>query len=240
VIADRDLYRRACESVFIVCSLYKVPDTDDWETALASAFAVTEDGVLTTSCHVFDNEDEADAVIVMDIRKNVYAVQEILSANSHADTCLFRIDARKVTPLPLADDAEPGTRIRVLGHPGDSFYFYSNGTLANYERDSDGNTWMNITADFGQGSSGGPVMDEYGNVVGQVSRTFTLYAGGPATRSRPRRVQNDKVAKDKRDPEAKGKATDEIADPQMVFKSCVTVKTMRSLMTSKTPGAFGR
>lgn len=229
-IKDRDLYRRACESVFIVCSLYHIEGGDEWETSLATAFAVTADGVLSTSCHVFDNEDEADAVVVMDSQKRVFAVRELLAANQHADTCLFRIDCRDTKPLPLADDALPGTRIRILGHPGDSFYFFSTGTLANYERDGEGTTWLNVTADFGQGSSGGPVMDEYGNVVGQVSRTFTLYAGGSATRGLPRRVQAEKAAGDVREPQGKVKGTDDVADPQMVFKACVPVDTLRSLV----------
>ena len=226
-ISDRELYRRASESVFVVCSMYKIEDTDEWQTSLATAFAVTADGVLTTSCHVFDNEDDAAIVVVMDRNRKVYPVKELLAANKKADTCLFRIDARDLKPLPLAEDGIPGTHVRVLGHPGDSFYFMSNGLLANYERDHDGTIWMNTTADFGQGSSGGPVMDEFGNVVGQVSRTFTLYAGGES-RGRPRRVASD--VEEKSDKEPSGGDGSDLADPQMVFKSCVPVKTLRALI----------
>ncbi|MEI8382886.1 MAG: redoxin domain-containing protein [Planctomycetota bacterium] len=228
-IPDRELYRRASESVFVVCSMYKIEDTDEWQTSLATAFAVTADGVLTTSCHVFDNEDEADVVVVMDKNRKVYPVKELLAVNKKADTCLFRIDARDLKPLPLAEDGIPGTHVRVLGHPGDSFYFMSNGLLANYERDHDGTVWMNTTADFGQGSSGGPVMDEFGNVVGQVSRTFTLYAGGES-RGRPRRVANDTADKSDPEKEPAGSNGSDLADPQMVFKSCVPVKTLRALV----------
>ena len=231
-VSDRDLYRRACESVFIVCSLYRVEDTDEWQTSLATAFAVTRDGVLTTSAHVFDNEDEADAVVVMDVHRKVYPVRELLAVNLKADTCLFRIEATNTKPLPLVDEAPPGTRVRVLGHPGDSFYFLSSGLLANYEKDHEGTVWLNTTADFGQGSSGGPVLDECGNVVGQVSRTYTLYAGGPDTRGRPRRVTGEKLA-DKREPGGNLEPATDIADPQMVFKSCVPVKTLRSLVKPK-------
>lgn len=238
-LSDRELYRRACESVFIVCSLYKIEDSNDWQTSLATAFAVTHDGVLTTSCHVFDNEDEADVVVVMDLHRKVYPVQELLAVNQQSDTCLFRIDAKGLKPLPFANDAPPGTRVRVLGHPGDSFYFLSSGLVSNYEKDHEGTIWLNTTADFGQGSSGGPVMDDYGNVVGQVSRTFTLYAGGPATRGRPRRVagaipvgEGDRKLAEKVDPEKAEPETD-VADPQMVFKACVPVGTLRALGTAK-------
>lgn len=238
-IPDRELYRRACESVFIVCSLYKGEGRDDWESSLATAFVVTEDGVLSSSCHVFDNEDTADAVVVMDVKKNVYPVTELLAANKLTDTCLFRIDAKNLKPLPLAEDAPPGTPARVVGHPGDSFYFFSTGIVSNYERDGDNIVWMNVTADFGQGSSGGPVFDETGRVIGQVSRTFTLYAGGEEARGRPRRVAGDAKLVDlqeinkKKPAEGAVPPADEIMDPQMVFKSCVPVQSIRALVKPK-------
>ena len=231
-VPDRDLYLRACDSVFIVCSLYKNESHGDWQTSLATAFVVTEDGVLSTSCHVFDNEDTADAIVVMDVKKNVYPVTELLAANKLTDTCLFRIDAKNLKPLSLAEDALPGAPVRVVAHPGDSFYYFSSGHVANYERDSDSILWMNVTADFGQGSSGGPVFNEQGHVIGQVSRTFTLYAGGPATRGRPRRVAGETKPADKQLTEKKATA-EEFMDPQMVFKSCVPVQSIRALVKTK-------
>ncbi len=252
-ISDRDLYKRACESVFIVCSLYKGNDQENWQTSLATAFVVAEDGVLSSSCHVFDNEDTADAVIVMDVKKNVYPVTELLASNKLADTCLFRIDAKNLKPLALAEEALPGTAARIVAHPGDSFFFFSSGHVSNYERDQDAVLWMNVTADFGQGSSGGPVFNEQGHIIGQVSRTFTLYSGGSSTRSRPRRIAGaaqppqrrvltqldanpPKIAPKK--PAVAGEAADEadadeIMDPQMVFKSCVPVQSLRGLITAK-------
>ena len=231
-ITDSELYARACESVFVVCSLYKSETRGDWQTSLATAFVVTEDGVLSTSCHVFDNEDSADAIVVMDVRKNVYPVTELLAANKQTDTCLFRIDATNLKPLPLAKDALPGTSVRIVAHPGDSFYFFSGGHVANYERDGDSVLWMNVTADFGQGSSGGPVFNEQGHVIGQVSRTFTLYAGGPETRGRPRRVAGDSKPADKTTT-GKKVPSEEFMDPQMVFKSCVPVQSLRALVKPK-------
>ena len=233
-VPDRELYASACESVFIVCSLYKSERHDDWQTSIATAFAVTEDGVLSTSCHVFDNEDTADAIVVMDVKKNVYPVTELLAANKLTDTCLFRIDAKNLKPLPLAEDVLPGAHVRVVGHPGDSFYYFSSGHVANYERDSDSVLWMNVTADFGQGSSGGPVFNEQGHVIGQVSRTFTLYAGGPETRGRPRRVAGETKPADKKATDKKA-ASEQFMDPQMVFNSCVPVQSIRTLVKPKPP-----
>ena len=230
-----DLYRRTVESVFLVAGVTRPnQEVAVWQTAFSTAFVVHADGILSTSAHVFDHEEIDDAVVVMDIQGHVYPVLEVVAANRAADTCLFRIGKKDLKPLPLRTAAPPGTAIRVIGHPGDSFYYFSAGHIANFERDELGSLWMNVTADFGQGSSGGPTMDEAGNIVGQVSRTFTLYAGGETSqRSRKRKrtsrqpVETQAMPSDAEVPENKEPA--DRADPQMVFKACTPAAAIRAL-----------
>ena len=236
-LSPQDLYRRAAESVFLVAGLTRPTEEEaDWQTAFSTAFAVHEDGILSTSAHVFDHDDQDDAVVVMDIRGQVYPVLEILAINRQADTCLFRVATKKLKPLPLGQTAFPGAPIHVIGHPGDSFFFFSAGHIANYERDPDGAIWLNVTADFGQGSSGGPVMDSAGNIVGQVSRTYTLYAGGEASARKGRPVRVRQVDKTKAEDETTADSPDDESavrkrpDPQMVFKSCTPVSAIRELV----------
>jgi serine protease Do len=238
-LSTQELYRRAAESVFLVAGLTKPTDgVGDWQTAFSTAFAVHEDGILSTSAHVFDHEDHDDAVVVMDVRGQVFPVVEILASNREADTCLFRIDTKGLKPLRLDSTADPGTPIYVMGHPGDSFFYFSAGHIANYEQDANGVLWLNVTADFGQGSSGGPVMDVAGNIVGQVSRTYTLYAGGDTSNRkrrsfRTRQVDDTKATEETKDdsPEADSEAKRR-PDPQMVFKSCTPVAAIRALVVN--------
>ena len=233
-----ELYRILSKSVFLVAGMTKPTDDDaSWKTAFSTAFVVHEDGILSTSAHVFDHDDQDHGVVVMDVNKDVYPVVEILAANRKADTCIFRIGKKGLKPLPLGIAASPGTPIQVMGHPGDSFFFFSSGHLANYEKDDGELIWMNITADFGQGSSGGPVVDQKGNIVGQVSRTFTLYASGE-TSNRSRRRIRTRQSLDGADPKMDEDpvAPDEPverrkkADPQMVFKACTPVTAIRGLV----------
>ncbi|MFM7136718.1 MAG: serine protease [Planctomycetota bacterium] len=65
--------------------------------------------------------------------------------------------------------------------------------------------WMSVTADYAVGSSGGPVLNSAGEVVGMVSRTFSARAG------------------DRR--KLSGTPGD-----QMVFKDCVSLDTLRRLV----------
>ena len=192
-IGDRELYQRACRSVFVVAGLLKSPDQPEkWDFATATAFALAPDGVLATCRHVFAARDPVEAFLAVDPAGEVFPIEEILAADKDSDICLFRIAATGLTPLPLGESPPPGERIRVVSHPGYFFYYFAAGHVANYFTDDDRVTWQNVTADFGQGASGAPVFDERGNVVGQVSRTLTLYASGTVTEDdlvRGRRVR---------------------------------------------------
>ncbi|MEI8021932.1 MAG: hypothetical protein WCH39_27220, partial [Schlesneria sp.] len=74
-LTSQELYRRATESVFLVAGLTK-PSGDEtaWQTSFSTAFVVHEDGILSTSAHVFDHDDHDDAVVVMDVHGKVYPV----------------------------------------------------------------------------------------------------------------------------------------------------------------------
>lgn len=236
-LSPQELYKRACESVFLIAGLARPPEGGtDWQTSFSTAFAVHEDGILSTSAHVFDHDDKDHAVVTLDFKGNVHPILEVVAVDRDTDTCLFRIGTKGLKPLPLGKDVPPGTPIRVMGHPGDSFFFFSTGVIANYERDSDGVVWLNVTADFGQGSSGGPALDTFGNVVGQVSRTYTLFAGGEAS-SRKKRSWTARQAKSGDAAEApEGDAPKELpeekkqTDPQMTFKACTPVSSIRALI----------
>lgn len=242
-LSSEQLYQQSIDSIFLIAGLTKpVDENDAWATSFSTAFVVREDGILSTSAHVFDHHDRDDGVVVLDRHGHVYPIVEVLAANRKADTCLFRIRASNLKPLRLGSEIAPGSQVRVIGHPGDSFFYFSAGHLANYEKDSDDNFWLNITADFGQGSSGGPVMDRAGNVVGQVSRTYTLYAGGETSNRGQRRQTADKKVADpkatddekqkdepKADHEAESKEPKKRPDPQMVFKACTPVSAVKAM-----------
>jgi S1-C subfamily serine protease len=111
-------------------------------------------------------------------------VQSVLAADMESDTCLVKIEAPGLKPLPLRPGVRAGERVYCLSHPGGYFFMFTQGMVArvNLKRnevfDEHGHTngvltrpilFLNVTAEFAPGSSGAPIADEAGNVVGQVA-----------------------------------------------------------------------
>jgi S1-C subfamily serine protease len=81
--------------------------------------------------------------------------------------------------LPLAREAAPvGAPVFVMSHPDNRFYLLSAGFVARHvlwRTEAGDEAFMTITADFAKGSSGCPVLDERGAVVGIVNNTESIY-----------------------------------------------------------------
>jgi len=237
-LSDEEVVRRLYESVYVVGTLYRGAESEDFDLSLATAFAVTEDGVLSTSYHVFDDDPEALITVAMDSRGRTYPVDQIVAADEDADTCLIRVRGAGLKPLSFGPDALPGSPARIVSHPGDSFYYFSTGRVSNYEQDDDGVLWMNVTAEFGQGSSGGPVVDACGNVIGQVSRTATMYAGDPLDppeEKLPPPGHPPRHHHHRRGARPDTPAAPEVPawlEPQMVFRTCVPATHLRKLIAA--------
>jgi S1-C subfamily serine protease len=166
---------------------------------------LTADGVCVTCYHVV-NVPESPTLIAMTGDGRFVAVKEVLAANRHTDVALLRLDGTNFTALPLDFEAPVGSRVRVLSHPDDHFFTLTEGMVSRYvslppERAAGGVTFMAVTADFGAGSSGAPVFNERGGVVGVVNNTQSLY-------------HDPKKSK----------------DLQMVFKHCLPSQYIRQLV----------
>jgi S1-C subfamily serine protease len=181
-LAPEDVYKAALPSVFIVGSVYKSKE-DDWHDGLyATAWVAAADGILVTNWHVFEDLEEHEVFGAVDSKGNVYPVIDFLGGDKTADVAVIRIAAKGLTPLPVADEYAPiGSWVGVLGHPGENFYVYTTGAVARYStnknEDKKRERWMGLTAEYAGGSSGSPVLNRYGAVVGMAALTLTIEDG---------------------------------------------------------------
>ena len=186
-LAAPDLCDRLRQSTLAVGSYYKCPDCGEWHFNGSAGFAVGEGGIICTCCHVVTAEDEGvkeSYLIAADEAGRVFPVQSVLAADTESDSCLVKIDAPGLKPLPLRPGVRAGERVYCLSHPGGYFFMFTQGMVArvNLKRnevlDEHGHTngmltrpilFLNVTAEFAPGSSGAPAADEAGNVVAQVA-----------------------------------------------------------------------
>lgn len=173
-LAGPDLYRRLCESTLILGARYKCKKCSQWHLSTASGIVLTADGAVLTNWHVLGTE-EREAIVAMDVHGKVYPVAALLARDTEHDLAVLRIEGAGLTPLPLApEDAVPGTEVAVLSHPDNHYFLYTTGVVSRWAESARNHdlpaarpfTVLCITAPIAPGSSGGPVVDRRGNVVG--------------------------------------------------------------------------
>jgi class 3 adenylate cyclase len=130
-----------------------------------SGFFVSADGRLVTNCHVIEGIVNAQAKLESGA---IYNIDGVLACSSALDLAVLKADARDMQFL-LVDGAsnppQPGTRIAVIGSPLALEGSLSEGIVSANRSGEDG-SWLQISASISPGSSGSPVLDRHGRVVG--------------------------------------------------------------------------
>ena len=192
------------KAIAVVGGVYKCKRCTRWHVAPASGFLIAED-LLVTNYHVV-NQPERSALAVRLFDGRVFMVESVVVASERYDLAVVRIPNTGITPVALGQAAPVGAKVDLISHPNQKFYTLSEGRVARYfmtQRDKKTVPAMAITADFGRGSSGAPVLNEAGEVVGIAASTESLYY-----------TEDDGDQK----------------NLQMVFKNCVPVSQLRELI----------
>ncbi len=206
-------YNTLSRSVFLIGTLYKCGKCDKWhQGGSATAWCIAPDGLMATNAHVFRHAKGA-IMGVTDREGNTRPVTALLGYDVATDVAIFRVSATGLHPLPLGPMAEVGAPVTVISHPAGNHFIKTTGHVARYAKRSSGrkgrqSIWMAITADYAKGSSGGPVFNARGEVVGMVSSTVSLYTEPPKPREAP------------------------TGHLQMVIKQCVPADAIRALFAN--------
>lgn len=133
-----------------------------------SAFLVSASGHWLTNWHVVG---EAKFVKIK-LANGRELLGEVLRSLALRDVALLKTEAVSLAPLAIADvDARVGDDVLALGSPlGESFAgSVTRGVLSSF-RDHEGQRWIQSDAQVLPGSSGGPLLNAQGAVIGITSR----------------------------------------------------------------------
>lgn len=172
--------KRTEAATVVLGEFFKDKKTTGFSSA-AGGFFISETGVLVTSLHVLGEKDSRGFVAMLRDGR-VFAVREMIAADPVDDVVVLQLDVPEGTKLPAlalaADPAPTGTSVGVMSHPEEHFYLLTTGVVGRHTvwREEKGEShFMSINADFAKGSSGCPVFDERGAVVGVVNNTESIY-----------------------------------------------------------------
>ncbi len=144
-----------------------------------SGFLLTADGYFVTNNHIVR---DADSVYVQSSKGEVYKARVVYSDQPHDLAFLQLCDDsafRSMAPVPYSFDASPsdlGERVYTLGYPREEIV-YGEGYLSSgtgYRGDS---IAYQVAIGVNPGNSGGPLLDEKGNVIGIISGKQTTAEG---------------------------------------------------------------
>lgn len=237
-LTPEEVYERAAQSVVVLCSVQALDDDPgEWEGGrTATAWPLTEDGVMITNRHVFEDlKDERFGVA--NLKGEVFPVIDILAASAQTDIVVFRVAGKGFTPLPLSRDEKIAAWVGVLSHPGSQFFSFTQGFVTRYTKTNEnGRTerWMSITADFASGSSGAPVLNKYGAVVGVATTTENIDSNeGPDENGGVEETPRKPVAKDEGQAENPDEPISRPSSVQMVVKSTIPSRVILELIRKK-------
>jgi tetratricopeptide (TPR) repeat protein len=140
-----------------------------------TGFFITQDGDVITNYHVLKGAGRAD---VRTGDGKMYPVKRIVAEDEEGDLIRVSIDIREeiVHPLPIhAPFPEVGERIIVVGTPLGLEKTVSDGIISAIREVPQFGKIIQVTAPISPGSSGSPVVNMNGEVVGVVS--FFLMQG---------------------------------------------------------------
>jgi serine protease Do len=177
-VSPNRLYDQISKSVLVIGRLYNCGKCSKWHTSTASAFAIGKEGIIVTNHHVLE-KDDGEILGAMDYRGNVYSIEKVLAANEEDDLAILKLRNAELIPMALGKPANVGSDVWVISHPDRKMYMMTKGMVSRYNMILDKNRKpgrrMSITADYAKGSSGAPVFNRKGQVVGVVSSTNSIY-----------------------------------------------------------------
>jgi len=167
----RALAKQARPAVYLLA----IQDDDGEVKGSGTGFLVSSDGLLVTNHHVIAG---AKQIIAKAENGGLFPVLRVVASDPGNDLALLQLEAKGLPCLTLAPagSAEAGTRIAVIGSPLGLEGTLTEGIVsARRKLPGQKREVLQISAAISQGSSGSPVLDPQGRVVGVAS--FLLAEG---------------------------------------------------------------
>jgi hypothetical protein len=163
--------RQLAQNTFPSVVLLLMQDADGQPMSLGSGFFVG-DGLIATNVHVLRGASSGQGRRVGLDR--TYPVNSVVAADASADLAVLKVPGFAAPPLKIdqSEDIAVGDAIYAVGNPEGLEGTFSQGIVSGI-RTIGADKLIQITAPISPGSSGGPVINGRGEVVGVAVATFS-------------------------------------------------------------------
>jgi len=185
IMHQATLYESLKKKVLVHCSTCRCRARPNEHVIFSTTYAITTDTVVF-NYHALEDNEHFHAVA--DSCGRVFPVKEILAVDKMNDIAIASVIGGDFSPFALSPDEPAGSPVVVMSHPSNQFYVMTRGAISRYclcPNQFENRTClegkrmgMSVTADFANGSSGAPILNENGNVVGMVESTLPIYFCG--------------------------------------------------------------
>lgn len=157
-----ELFQEAKKGVYLIYTISELG------VSQGSAFVVDESGLAISNYHVFENASSAIAVNEFGAE---FMITEIVDFSQENDYIIFRLgNENRIPHLPISNSVPlVGEACFAIGNPKGLTQTLSTGIISGYRN---GNAMLQTTAEITHGSSGGPLFNQRGEVVGITTSGF--------------------------------------------------------------------
>lgn len=145
------------------------PSGEEW--ALGSGFFINDSGLLVTNYHVV----KSGYTIKVKLGNTTYYAQSIVNFDEAKDIVLIQVNTggKKTSYLELNSTLPTvGDTVYAVGSSLGLTGTFSSGIVSYASRQIDGVKFIQTTAPVSSGNSGGPLINEYGEVIGMNTATY--------------------------------------------------------------------
>jgi serine protease Do len=150
-------------------AVFMVYTSDGYNVYQGSGFFINQDGLAVSNYHVFKGTAIGEEGIKLAGSDEVYKVAEVIERSEDEDFILFRVHVSNTNFIPVAKyKPNVGDKVFAIGSPRGLENTFSSGEVSQWREKN----LMQISALIDHGSSGGALINEFGEAVGITSGTF--------------------------------------------------------------------
>ena len=164
---DADAIEKAADSVFML----EIYSKNNQKIGVGSGFVAFDDSLLVTNYHVIEG---GSYIIAISDEYDQYLLNQVCIMDKGKDIAILRFEESHVAE-PLEMDGESRLKraqpVVAIGSPAGLMNTVSIGNISAFYK-KEGRDWIQFTAPISSGSSGGPLLNDNGKVIGITTATY--------------------------------------------------------------------